>query len=438
MDFFDKIRTMPASRQIALVLGTLVILIFVLGSAYFVFLRQPDAVLFSNLRTMDAATIVAELDKKKVPYHLADGGTTILVAADKVDATRLSILSQDLPLKGAVGFELFNKSDIGLTEFAQKINYQRALQGELARTIMAIDAIDTARVHLSLPEPTIFRDDKRPPKASIALTLKPGNQLSSGAVIGIQRLVAAAVPDLDLANVVVVDGEGQVISVESEAEVSDWTSPGQHAAEVYYVDLVRQALMATYPGQDFSIGVTAAPMFSAPVASGEGDVANEAPASTADPFLRWTPEQREFQLKVRVVSAAVSDREAQQNIRVATAAAIGANPALGDEIYVSASETAMPSTGAAVGDARSTQSVAASGARTRVDSKSAEFPWPAFWYGVLGIAAIGFLFALAQVLRRAFGGRQPVRRLSEAERRDFANRFQALLEQGEANAADRL
>ena len=182
MDSFDKIRSMPAQRQILLAVGVVVIAVFLLGSVYFVFLRKPDVILFSNLRPTDAATIVAELDKKKVPYRLADDGTTILVSADKVDATRLGILSQDLPLKGSVGFELFNKSDIGLTEFAQKINYQRALQGELSRTIMAIDAVDTARVHLSLPEDTIFRDDKRSPKASIALTLKPGRSLSTTSV----------------------------------------------------------------------------------------------------------------------------------------------------------------------------------------------------------------------------------------------------------------
>src|SRR6185312_5741458 len=122
MNFFDRIRAMSSQRQILLAVGCLVIAGFVLGAAYFVFLRQPDAILFANLRPMDAATIVADLDKKKVPYRLADGGTTILVAQNQADATRLSVLSEDLPLKGTVGFELFNKSDIGLTEFAQKIN----------------------------------------------------------------------------------------------------------------------------------------------------------------------------------------------------------------------------------------------------------------------------------------------------------------------------
>ena len=418
---------MPPQRQLLLALGTLVILGFVFASVYFVYLRQPDAVLFANLRPMDAATIVAELDKRKIPYHLADGGTRILVAQDKVDATRLSILSQDLPLKGAVGFELFNKSDIGLTEFAQKINYQRALQGELARTIMALDAVDTARVHLSLPEETIFRDDKRAPKASIALTLKPGKALSSGAVLGIQRLVAAAVPELDVADVVVVDGEGQVISAESRVEQAASESLTQLAVEIYYADKVRKALAVTYPSQHMTVKVTATPTFTAQVVTEEADEMGDTPTASDDPFSQWTPEQRNFPLKVDVVGANARDKEAEQNIRVAVAAAIGANPALGDEISVISPDMviAEPSVGNNAGN-----SIVASASQSATESQAAKFPWPAFWIVILVIAAIGMAFSGGQLLRV----RRAPRKLTEAERRDFANRFQALLNGGEGDA----
>jgi flagellar M-ring protein FliF len=426
MSILVRISTMPRDRQILLAAGALVIAAFVAAAAYFVFLRQPDSVLFSNLRAMDAATIVADLDKKKVPYHLADGGTTILVAKDQVDATRLSILSEDLPLKGTVGFELFNKSDIGLTEFAQKINYQRALQGELARTIMAVDGVDTARVHLSLPDATIFQDDKRAPKASIALAMKPGKPLAPGAVRGIQRLVAAAVPDLDVGNVVVLDGEGQVISsdvvaVDTAVDAPSSETPAQHAAEVYYGDKVRQALDGTYPDHDFAVRVTARPA-DATSSGAPGDGA----------FSGWTPEDRKFPLTVSIGDAAARDADTQRNIRVATAAAIGENPDLGDQISVTTQGPAAP---APVGDyGVNTVDATAHAARNSVPAEPSKFPWPAFWISMAVAIAVGAGAAYVQIRR---SGRQP-RKLTEAERQDFADRFRVLLEGGEGDAADPL
>src|SRR3954454_16858263 len=140
----------PPGRQLAAVAFGAVLLCALLAAFWLLFLRTDYGVLFSRLREPDAATIVAELDKRKIPYRLEQGGTTILVPADRVDNTRLAVMGEDLPLKGQVGFELFNKSDMGLTDFAQKINYQRALQGELARTIMTVESVDSARVHLSI------------------------------------------------------------------------------------------------------------------------------------------------------------------------------------------------------------------------------------------------------------------------------------------------
>ncbi len=426
MSIVVRIRSLPRDRQILLAAGALVIAGFVAAAVYLVFLRQPDSVLFSNLRAMDAATIVADLDKKKVPYHLADGGTTILVARDQVDATRLSILSEDLPLKGTVGFELFNKSDIGLTEFAQKINYQRALQGELARTIMAVDGVDTARVHLSLPDATIFQDDKRAPKASIALTTKPGKPMAAGAVRGIQRLVAAAVPDLDVGNVVVLDGEGQVISsdvvaVDTAVDASASEAPAQHAAEVYYSDKVRQALRATYPDHDFAVRVTARPA-DATSSESQGDGA----------FAGWTPELRKFPLTVSIGDATARDADTMRNIRIAVAAAIAENPDLGDQISVT---TQGPAAAAPAGGYGLTSAATVDmHARATGPLPPSKFPWPAFWISMAAAIAVGGAAAYVQI-RRA--GRQP-RKLTEAERQDFADRFRVLLEGGESDAADPL
>jgi flagellar M-ring protein FliF len=175
--------------------------------AYFA-LRPSYQPLFTDLRPQDAATIVAELERQKIDFRLGDGGATIMVPAPQVHQARLKVMSRDLPLKGAVGFELFNNADLGLTEFAQKVNYQRALQGELARTIMSLSEIDSARVHLSLPEAGLFRRSGAKPRASVAITTRAGQDLPPDSVRGIQRLVAAAVPELEAHEVTIIDPRG--------------------------------------------------------------------------------------------------------------------------------------------------------------------------------------------------------------------------------------
>jgi flagellar M-ring protein FliF len=194
-------------QQLAIVAGAAAVVAALLIGAYYLF-RPSYQPLFTDLRPQDAATIVAELERQKFDYRLTDGGAAVLVPAAQVHAARLKVMSQELPLKGAVGFELFNNADLGLTEFAQKVNYQRALQGELARTIMSLAEIDSARVHLSLPESGLFRRNGAKPRASVALTTKAGQELPPDSVRGIQRLVAAAVPELEAHEVTIINPRG--------------------------------------------------------------------------------------------------------------------------------------------------------------------------------------------------------------------------------------
>jgi flagellar M-ring protein FliF len=196
-----------AGEQWAIVGAAVVLLALLLAAAYWAF-RPNYQPLFSDLRPQDAATITAELDRQKISYRLADGGATILVPEKDVHAARMKVMSRDLPLKGTVGFELFNNADLGLTEFAQKVNYQRALQGELARTIMSLHEVDSARVHLSLPESGLFRRNGAKPRASVALGTRSGAELPPDAVRGIQRLVAAAVPELEAHEVTIINPQG--------------------------------------------------------------------------------------------------------------------------------------------------------------------------------------------------------------------------------------
>ncbi|MGM9485058.1 flagellar basal-body MS-ring/collar protein FliF [Roseateles sp. NT4] len=174
--------------------------------------RTPKAVLFSDLAERDAAVITAELDKLKQPYSISEDGRAILVGADNVHRTRMALMGKQLPLHGAVGFELFNNADFGVSDFVQKVNYQRALQGELTRTILAIDQVQDARVHLALPDQTLFRKDGPKAKASVTVSLKGGQSLNAEQVAGIQRLLAASVPEIKAEDVTVLDQHGVVLS----------------------------------------------------------------------------------------------------------------------------------------------------------------------------------------------------------------------------------
>jgi flagellar M-ring protein FliF len=194
-------------------------LLLLSGAAGWWLLRGEPAVLFSDLREQDAATLAGELDRLKIPYAVADQGRTLLVDRSQVHAARMKLMGRDLPLHGSVGFEVFNTSDFGMTEFAQKINFQRALQGELTRTILSFPEVRDARVHLALPEQGLFRQNTTRPKAAITLTLRPGQSLRREQVSGIQRLVAAAVPGLHPQEVTIVDQRGVALTRIAEGDV---------------------------------------------------------------------------------------------------------------------------------------------------------------------------------------------------------------------------
>lgn len=198
-------------RRLSFALGLMAI-VFAVGALAWWAQRAPKAVLFSELAERDAAVITAELDKLKLPYGLSEDGRSILVSSDTVHKTRMAVMGRQLPLHGVVGFEVFNQADFGVSDFVQKVNFQRALQGELTRTILTIDSVQDARVHLALPDQTLFRKDQRQAKASVSVSLKPGHQLREEQVLGIQRLVAASVPDVKNEDVTVLDQHGVALS----------------------------------------------------------------------------------------------------------------------------------------------------------------------------------------------------------------------------------
>lgn len=183
--------------------------------ALLVYARSNDTamtVLFSGLEESDAAEIVERLRSQHVPYEIGEDGTTILVPEQNVHETRLSLAAEGLPVGGGIGFEIFDTQRFGESEFVEQVQYLRALEGELGRTISALQGVDSARVHLVLPERTLIGGADQHARASIAVAMQGARHLRDDQVRGIVHLVAGSVRDLDPANVTIVDGDGRRLS----------------------------------------------------------------------------------------------------------------------------------------------------------------------------------------------------------------------------------
>ncbi|GAB4233364.1 MAG: flagellar basal-body MS-ring/collar protein FliF [Deltaproteobacteria bacterium] len=200
----------PAKRWTALVVGA-VTLAMMIGLV--VWSQRPAyQVLFAGLSTEDAGKIVEKLKSSKVPYRLDNGGATILVPAERVYETRLQVAGDGLLQGGTVGFEIFDTPKLGMTDFVQKLNYQRAVQGELSRTIQSMAGVEKARVHIVIPKKSVFAEQDEPPSASVVLKLRPGKALGDGQVGAIAQLVGSAVPGLSPDRVAVIDSAGALLS----------------------------------------------------------------------------------------------------------------------------------------------------------------------------------------------------------------------------------
>ena len=208
----------PARRWMVGMVAVLSIMGF--GTLIMISNRIDYKPLFANLSNEDAGEIVKKLKEQKVSYRIAADGKAILVPTDKVYDLRISLASDGLPQGGGVGFEIFDRKNFGVTEFVQKLNYQRALQGELARTIMQISGVEHARVHLAIPDKSLFKDKEKPPTASIVLQMKSGRLVRESEVQGIVHLVASSVEGMDPEQVTVLDSRGKVMSRTGSADVT--------------------------------------------------------------------------------------------------------------------------------------------------------------------------------------------------------------------------
>ncbi|OZI43511.1 flagellar M-ring protein FliF [Bordetella genomosp. 5] len=204
----EKVRALPKPMLLGIAAALVAVIV-----ALTMWSREPDyKVLFSNLDDRDGGAIVTALGQMNVPYRFSENGTALLVPANRVYDTRMQLAGQGLPRGGSVGFELMDNTRFGASQFAEQINYQRGLEGELARSIEAMHTVQSARVHLAMPRQSLFVRDRQPPTASVLINVHPGRSLSDSQVSSISWLVASSVPELTAENVSIVDQNGRLLS----------------------------------------------------------------------------------------------------------------------------------------------------------------------------------------------------------------------------------
>jgi flagellar M-ring protein FliF len=230
--FVQRVMALPVQRK--LLLGGGIAALVAIFVAMTLWGRTGDyRVLYTNLSDKDGGAILAQLQQMQVPYKHADGGAAILVPADKVHDVRLKLASAGLPKGSVVGFELMESQKFGTTQFQERLNFQRGLEGELVRSIQALSSVQSARVHLALPNQNGFFREQQKPSASVVLTLYSGRTLDRGQIAGIVHLVSSSVPEMSTKAVSVVDQTGALLSGPQEG--------GDHAGlDAQQLQYVRQ------------------------------------------------------------------------------------------------------------------------------------------------------------------------------------------------------
>ena len=220
LSFYNKWGNLPAARKLTIGLIAAAVVAGIVGVA--LWSSKPDySVLFSDLSPVDMQAIEGELRSAGVPFQQSANGSSIMVPSSEVYKMRLRLANKGIPEAGNIGFEGFDKTDFGMTDFVQQLKYQRALQVELARTIAQIKQVGAARVHIVLPRRTVFTERDEPAKASVVLTLLPGSRLGVEQVDGIVHLVAGAVEGLQKEGITVLDTSGKMLSAPGGESVVD-------------------------------------------------------------------------------------------------------------------------------------------------------------------------------------------------------------------------
>lgn len=227
---------MDRATRVRLAAGMALFVAMVVAAAFFAS-RSDYRVLFANLSDKDGGAIVAQLSQMNVPYKYAEGGGAIMVPADRVHDVRLRLASQGLPKGSITGFEVTETSRFGVTQFQERLNFQRGLEGELTRSIQALAPVQSARVHLALPNQNGFFREQQKPSASVLVSLYPGRFLDRTQLAGIVHLVASSVPELAPAAVSVLDDTGKLLSQPADGPGA---GAGVDAEQLAYVQQIEQ------------------------------------------------------------------------------------------------------------------------------------------------------------------------------------------------------
>ncbi|MFA3783838.1 flagellar basal-body MS-ring/collar protein FliF [Melioribacteraceae bacterium 4301-Me] len=208
LQLFNKL-----APQQKILIGGAAIVVIVLFGVFISIINEPNyATLYSNISEEDASKVVDYLNSQKIAFKLESGGRTIKVPQEVVYEVRLALASKGIPSSGVIGYEIFDKNTMGMSEFMQKLNFKRALEGELSRTIMQQEGVLGARVMIVMPEKSIFKDEEKSPSASVVLKLKPGYSLSPTNITAIVNLVASSVEGLTQSKVTIIDTQGHLLS----------------------------------------------------------------------------------------------------------------------------------------------------------------------------------------------------------------------------------
>jgi len=284
--FTERMAALDQGQMLRLALG--VALFVVIGVTGLVMGRQAEwRVLYANLADKDGGAIIAQLSQMNVPYKHAEGGNAILVPADRVHDTRLRLASQGLPKGSVAGFEMMESNRFGMTQFQERLTFQRGLEGELTRSIQALSSVQSARVHLALPNQNGFFREQQKPSASVLVSLNAGRSLDRNQLAGIIHLVASSVPEMSPSAVSVLDDTGKLLS--TPVDGSNGGVGGVDAQQLQYVQQIEQMysrrvldiLEPVVGPQNVKAQVTAEVDFSQTEQTSESHTPNQRPDASA-------------------------------------------------------------------------------------------------------------------------------------------------------------
>jgi len=257
LSIFNKL-----TLQQRLILGGIAVIAVVMVTFILFAFNEPNyTTLYNDLASEEANEVVKYLSNRKIPYKLEDGGNKISVPKKEVYELRLALAGKGIPSSGTIGYEIFDKNTIGMSEFMQKLNYKRALEGEIARTVIQQNGIESVRIHIVTPKKAVFKEEQREATASVVLTLSGGRNLSQNNIKAIQNLVSASVEGLDVSNVTVIDTKGRLLSQKSDDDVLAISSGKQYEmksnVEKYLADKAQSILdkVLGYDNSDVKVNV---------------------------------------------------------------------------------------------------------------------------------------------------------------------------------------